>query len=435
MNRAPTADTSGFWPALLLTLALVLLPVGRSADAAIGVAAIAGAVLAWRQRGALRGDRALRLVAVLFACYWLPALLSAPGSVAAQKSWETVGTLLRFLPFAAFACLTLRGSRVWPRLLAAIAMLVVLWLLDAWVQALTGFSIAGPMSSERLTGVFGAANLKLGPVLAVLSPFVFTAALARFGRPGLAVAFVLQLVPILLAGSRAGWLMYALVTLAFVWREARSAWRFALWSTLAAALIAMAGLIAWHASPAFDTRISRSLLVLGGSQQAVDEASAGRLRIWSTALRMSAAHPLAGVGVRAFRYAYPAYAQPGDAFVDTATDEGASHAHQIVLEVLSETGIVGLVLWIAGAFAAIRAWRRAGAAARTRALAPALALAAMCFPLDTHLAFYSAWWGLLFWWLLALYCAALAEDPVEKDSIAQDPIAQDRIAVEKPDAP
>jgi O-antigen ligase len=430
VNRAPIVDSSGFWPALLLTLALVLLPVGRSAEAAIAAGAIAGLALAWRHRGALRADRAMRLVAFLFACYWLPALLSAPGSVAPQKSWETVGTLLRFLPFAAFACLALRASRVWPRLLAAIAMLVVLWLLDAWVQAFTGFSIAGPMSSERLTGVFGAANLKLGPVLAVLSPFVFSAALARFGRLGLAAAFVLQLVPILLAGSRAGWLMYALVTLTFVWRQARSGWRFAAWSGVAAALIALAGMIAWHASPAFDTRVARSLLVLGGSQQAVDEASAGRLRIWSTALRMSAAHPLAGVGVRAFRHAYPAYAQPGDAFVDTATDEGASHAHQIVLEVLSETGIVGLAFWIAGAVAAIRAWRRAGAAARARALAPALALAAMCFPLDTHLAFYSAWWGLLFWWLLALYCAALAEDP-----IAEDRIAQGWIAAEKPDAP
>jgi hypothetical protein len=32
------------------------------------------------------------------------------------------------------------------------------------------------------------------------------------------------------------------------------------------------------------------------------------------------------------------------------------------------------------------------------------------FPLNTHLAFYSAWWGLLFWWLLALWCAALYAD-------------------------
>ena len=78
-----------------------------------------------------------------------------------------------------------------------------------------------------------------------------------------------------------------------------------------------------------------------------------------------------------------------------------------MLEILSETGAVGLALWFVGAWVAVRAWRRADTAARERALAPALALAAMTFPLNTHLAFYSAWWGLLFWWLLALYCAAL----------------------------
>jgi hypothetical protein len=75
--------------------------------------------------------------------------------------------------------------------------------------------------------------------------------------------------------------------------------------------------------------------------------------------------------------------------------------------VLSETGIIGLVFWIAGVWLALRAWWRADAAAHSRALAPGLGLVAMCFPINTHLAFYSAWWGLLFWWLLALYCAAL----------------------------
>ena len=79
-----------------------------------------------------------------------------------------------------------------------------------------------------------------------------------------------------------------------------------------------------------------------------------------------------------------------------------------MLEVLSETGVIGLVLWLVGVVASLRA--RGGARMRLRAnarFAPALALLAMTFPLNTHLAFYSAWWGLLFWWLLALYCAAL----------------------------
>jgi O-antigen ligase len=122
---------------------------------------------------------------------------------------------------------------------------------------------------------------------------------------------------------------------------------------------------------------------------------------------MFEAHPATGVGVRGFRYAYPKYAAPKDTFVDTANDTGASHAHQIVLEVLSETGTIGLLFWIAGAFVAIRAWFRAQPSQRERARAPALALVAMCFPLNTHFAFYSAWWGLLFWWLVALYVAAL----------------------------
>ena len=118
-------------------------------------------------------------------------------------------------------------------------------------------------------------------------------------------------------------------------------------------------------------------------------------------------HPLNGVGVRSFRYAYPAYAAPGDDFVDPARGTGAAHAHQIVLEVASETGAIGLLGWLAGVVLAWRAWRRADAAARSRAFAPGVALVAMTFPLNTHLAFYSAWWGLLFWWLLSLYCAAL----------------------------
>jgi O-antigen ligase len=87
--------------------------------------------------------------------------------------------------------------------------------------------------------------------------------------------------------------------------------------------------------------------------------------------------------------------------------EGACHAHQLVLEILTETGVLGLLLWCAAAALAIRAWCRTSAAARARAFPVTLALGVMLFPLNTHLAFYSAWWGLLFGWLLGLWCASL----------------------------
>ncbi|MGA9334229.1 MAG: O-antigen ligase family protein [Rudaea sp.] len=401
---------SSIFPPLGILLVLALLPVGRSSEAPLIVAAVAGIVMCWRGRETIWGNAGVRLAVAVFSCYWLAAALSAPAAVAPAKTWSTVGVLLRFLPFAIFVAMSLRKPASWSRVQTAIAAIVVLWLLDAWVQIFTGYSVGGAVASDRLSGIFGAGNLKLGPVLAVLSPFVFLAARHRLGWRGLALAFVFQLVPILLAGSRAAWLMYALVVLILLWRETRDPLRFAAWAAATLVVVALGFGVALHDSGAFDARVQRSLLVLQGTEHSVDVASAGRLRIWGTALRMTAAHPIAGVGVRGFRYAYADYAQPGDNFVDPKTDEGALHAHQIVLEVLTETGGVGLVLWIIGAFCAIRAWRCATPAGRERASAPGLALIAMTFPLNTHLAFYSAWWGLLFWWLLALYCAAFSPE-------------------------
>ena len=409
-----SADTLRRWPLWLVLAPLVLLPFGRASEAPIVVMAIAGLVLA--VRGRMRwNDAGTRPAAALFACYWLPTLVSAFGAVAPERTWSTVATTLRFLPFALFVVWAMRDAAQWPRLVAVAGILVALWALDAWVQAFTGFSLGGPAEQERVSGIFGAGNLKLGQTLAALSPFALFAARAHFGRRALVVTMALLALPILLAGSRAAWLSYAIVLVVIAWRETRDARKFLL--AIAALALGAAAVFAaaWHGSERLDVRVERSLLVLRGTESAIDEASAGRLRIWRTARAMIQAHPLTGVGARGFRYAYPHYAEPGDAFVDTASDVGASHAHQIVLEVLSETGIVGLAFWLLGTWLALRAWLRADARTRERASAPGLALVAMAFPLNTHLAFYSAWWGLLFWWLLALYCAAFASPARDTD--------------------
>ncbi len=408
MIRSPPSRAA-LWPPLVVLAVVVLLPVGRASELPLAIGALAAIVLLAQGR-IDRRDAAFRLPLILFACYALPALVSAVAPIAPARTWSTVASIVRFVPFAVFTVWALRDARRWSVVIVAVAAVVSLWAIDAYAQMITGYSLAGAAEAERLSGIFGAGNLKLGPVLAVLSPFVLVAARDALGWRGLGLAFVFLAVPILLAGSRAAWLMYALVCAVVAWRQARSKRAFVLALAGAVVLAGAATTIALRDSPGFDARVERSLLALGGTESALDTASAGRLSIWRTALAMWRAHPVTGVGVRGFRYAYPAYASPQDRFVDTASDTGASHAHQIVLEVLSETGIVGLLGWLAGVFFAIRAWRRADAPARSRAFAPGLALVAMCFPLNTHLAFYSAWWGLLFWWLLALYCAALASD-------------------------
>jgi O-antigen ligase len=401
-------------PLLPFWLVIALLPLGRSSEFGTFLCLVGVVLLFVREPQALQEHAGARLLLWLLAAYTGAALVSAIDSIVPGKSWGTVAAVLRYAPLGLYACFAIRRESKLNALYVATAAVLALWAIDAWVQALTGWSLGGHAEVERVSGIFGADNLKLGPTLAVLSPFALWTARNRGGVRGLLLGFVLLLGPILLAGSRAAWLVYALVAIGFAWREARSPLRFAMFCMVGAALLAAGAGIAWKTSSRFQQRIDRTLLALHGTDQSVDTALSGRLDIWHTSERMIEAHPVNGVGVRGFRYAYPGYAPRNDHFIvaeSCGVGEGACHPHQLVLEILTETGAIGLLLWLAAGVLAVRAWWHAGAAARARAFPVTLALAVMLFPLNTHLAFYSAWWGLLFGWLLGLWCAALYVQP------------------------
>ena len=393
MTAAGRLEIAAQW---LVLGVLILLPVGRISELPVLIACIGAFLLVALLRGHAWNGTAARSVLLLFASYWLPILFSAFDAVNPHKTWMVALETLRFLPFALFVAWALRDADAWQRCQLAIAAVVGLWLLDAWVQMATGYSLAGAAEQERLAGIFGADNLKLGPALAALSPFFLHVARERTGRWGLLLAFLLMLAPILLRRFLPlllGVVLGIVFSIGMLWKE----------------------------SDGFQARIERSLLVFNGNAQAIDQASAWRLSIWAAAIDMIRAHPLNGVGARGFRNDYAEHARGGDPFVDAKSGEGAAHAHQIVLEVLSETGIIGLLCWIFGSATAIRMFRRATPAQRQRAFVPALALVVTCNPLNTHLAFYSAWWGLFFWWLLALYCAAFSRVAQQADGVAGDP--------------
>ena len=164
--------------------------------------------------------------------------------------------------------------------------------------------------------------------------------------------------------------------------------------------------LSYAASPELRARIERTESALLGGTDGVDHALSGRTRIWSAAKCMARTHPVKGVGARGFREAFP----DCDAGAGTQAAWGvgpALHAHQIVLEVLSETGGIGLLLWLAGAAMAWRAWRYADAAAREHARPAMIALAVSVFPFNTHLAAYSTFWGGVLLLLAALYAGSL----------------------------
>ena len=380
-------------------------------------------LVASRFRGgiALLSHQAWALTSVLFFAYWLPELVSAFDSVDPARALREAAVDLRYLPFlwlVASAVANRRGRRI---TFGGLAVIVAVWTVDALAQALTGTSplffgidsvkqlISGRgmcsadeiAVADRLSGILGPCNLKLGIVLASLSPFALFWTGRRLGMAGWLVTAAAIGVVVLLAGSRASWLTYALVL-------AVSGWRLLGWRRLLAVFGIGAVLLGTLtvASPDVRERVARTAQMVQGDSDGVDEALSGRARIWGSALCMAREHPFNGVGARGFREAFPA-CDPTPEEVPAWGEGPAFHAHQIVLEVLSETGGFGLLLWLAGAALAWRAWRFADEAARERARPAMWALAVTVFPLNTHLAFYSTFWGGFTLLLAALYAGSL----------------------------
>lgn len=410
-----SGDTVATTALVVYALVFALMPVGRASELPVLIAAVTALVVAIRSRrtavpSAARFEAAKLLIAI-FAAYWLPMAISAIDAVDAGKAWSETAADLRLLPFSALPLLMVaRDARWLERLRALVAAVLALWVLDALIQAATGYSLGGRLAVDRIAGVFGNDNLKLGPALAALSPFLLVEAHARHGRAAALVAGSAAGLAILLAGARASWLVYAIVVAALLWRASPRKRDFATWLASCAVLALAIGTAAYAMSDRLQARVERTLAAVAGTEAGVDHALAFRLPIWQAATAMAVDHPVNGVGVRSYRHAYPHYAAADDRWVDRARAVGAYHPHQLVLEIAAELGAIGLVAWLAAAGLMVRAWRRAGSAARDAAFAPGIALVAMLFPLNTHPAFYSSFWAIVLWVLVAWYVAALARD-------------------------
>lgn len=412
MNQSP-ADASGFrWTPWVVLAFVALWPTVGPAELVLSLGAIASmaSLVHRRFRGGtgLLSREAWALITALFFCYWLPEFFSAFDALDRSRAWREVLFDLRYLPFLWLAAIAVAQARSRAVTFGGVGLIATFWALDAACQALTGWSVGGQNTSDRLSGIFGADNLKLGLVLATLSPFALEVAARKYHAAGwIAIALTFGTV-ILLAGSRASWLVFGLVLVFSGWQ------RIGRKRLLAVMLIgvAVASAVAFSTSAQFASRIQRSLAIFSGDRDGLNDALSGRLSIWHAAIGMIREHPLNGVGVRGFRVAYERYAEAGDFWLSHG-ERGALHAHQIVLEILSETGAIGLLLWLMGAALAIRAWRWALPAARQRARVPALALVVTVFPLNTSLAFYSTFWGGVFLLLLALFAGSLF--PIEDD--------------------
>lgn len=395
-------------PVLLVFTTLALLPISRLVELPLVIMAVLGGRRLWREGRSVLADPRAQLLTLVFLAYWLPVLVSALDAVHPSKSWLVTLALPRYWLAGLYALAALRDAGSHDLLWRLSAWLVAFWTFDALFQLVVGYNLLGyPYPDMRLNGIFGMHNFKLGPVLALFSPLLIEHARRHWPRWLAAVAVLALITVVMLTVTRIGWIMLGVVFASYGFIYARQRPRRAAAGMLVLIVAASGvGLTAYQFAPQFRDTVDRSLRLFEGTRPAVNRALSLRIPVWEASWGMASDHWINGVGVRGFRYAYDEYAVRGDPFVGDGDGVGATYAHQLLLEIPSETGLIGLAGFAMIVVFMLRAWLRAPPERRRLMLPYGLALLAAVFPLNSHYAIYSTFWSITLWWLVMGYCAA-----------------------------
>ncbi len=412
------------WPSWLAISFFALLPFGRLVEIPLSVFALALPFIARSAENRQRIRRVSIFVIPLFLAFWIPMLISSFDSYLPQKSWMSTLAALRFLAAVLSMAVLLRAESARWRVIRWTAFLLLFWAIDGFVQLLFGNDLFGiAMNPDRLNALFIKQYQFFGPTLAILSPILLEYARRYWPAWAWVAAFTLTLGAVLIAGMRAGWLIMGLVLVVYMWLMLRPENRDLRKISLSIpAFVAVAIIGSYLVSPLFQARVEQSLAITQGSHAALDAASTYRMPIFKTSLVMYRAHPVNGVGVRAFPKAYMEYAAPDDIHIKRSGGKsGATHAHNLVLEVMADTGSIGVLGMLAGLILAIRFWRSLSPARRYEAFPFALSLVLVLFPLNSYFALYGTYLSSLIWVLFGLWVACIDDAPLA----APDPVSRE----------
>ncbi|MBC7006446.1 O-antigen ligase family protein [Photobacterium sp. BZF1] len=147
------------------------------------------------------------------------------------------------------------------------------------------------------------------------------------------VVLIIMIMSVLATQSRGGLLGIACVVFAMALLKSRS--------IVLPSIISGVGLMALVLLAGISDRSSG-----GAAEAGIDESAMGRIYAWQAAFNMAVSNPFAGVGLNNFYYNYYFYSPHWD---------GKNHAvHSTWLQILSETGFVGLVLFLLMVIGALR---------------------------------------------------------------------------------
>ena len=319
-------------------------------------------------------------LAALWVYAFFQTLLVAPTGTG-------VLTALQWIHFAVYAAALatwiLPSEAARDKLLWALVATIAFYSLDCLLQYAVGYDIIGrPKEPNRLTSVFHK------PGVGAEIGWLFLPAVAGLwgkSRPLAALGLgVIAFAAVLLSGDRMALLLALAAIVLFSILAARA--HKALLLALPAVALVLASLLYFN-----PTIYHRQVETTETIVTKVGDSVYGI--IWKTGIDIARDHPAFGVGVRNYQTAClderygPLLVGPNE------FKRCQGHPHNIYLQWLAETGVIGLALYCAFAALALAAVLRAAPARRGDLLFGALAicLALRFWPLATTTSFYSSW--------------------------------------------
>ncbi len=416
---------------LLLTI-IALLPAEPLFNVPLIALAALGGVRLIAGRARL-GSLESRFLVVAFLCMWLSMLASLPDAVNPVESIRKTASFCIYFLAGVYVVGAYTRLRELDWVMIGVAAILVFWCLDALWQFVVGTDWFGnPYDEGRLPGPFHHDG-RIGSVLAGFSPLFFESVRRAKRRwPWSPVLVVPFLMVIVLSGTRTAWGALAVATIGYLlflfrWSERPSSGRPG-WNLggIAAVLASMtlAGALTAYAWPggverawkAVEPRVESLTGLWSGDREKFEYAISFRLSIWETAVNMWSANWLNGVGPKGFRQVYRDYNPERDYYHEHLEREGSSEKiarsprapHLPLLEIATETGVVGLLGYLILATYFLAKIRRLEREAFNSAFPYALTLIVALFPLNGHMEFYSLFYATQIWWIVIVNAGAFA---------------------------
>lgn len=317
------------WMAFFLTLAMCIQRISIAAgNICFGISILVFLYLVWKLRKSgqpiwqsLSQDtkRYIKVLVILVICL-IPSVIF---SYNPKESIKLVAEmwLYRVLPMLMIVCF-IRDKQLLMKMLGAF---LIAEIADSMVAMYQSFVLG----VDRAWG-FGSNTLNLPGILVFLIPITIMLALEKsipFSLRRLAsITLVFTGIAIILGKSRGAWLLLTFLIPFITWKYIRTHRVY----LIGLILVVLCGVTLFATNQSYQQRLYSTV------NMTTDRSNADRVLVWQSAIKMIADHPVVGVGPAQFKDVYN-----NQGYVSPENTQKLAHTHNNVLEITTESGLLG----------------------------------------------------------------------------------------------